>query len=154
MLKLTPVHSRRVVSCPVQPQACNWDCVLRHNFSCMKRMCWTTGIWRSCLSLEVMSSIPAGTTIIYRFLCGFICISLCQSIKIKPTNIYNVLPQWMKEILFCVRHKTGLNLPVPKQHMWGLMLWVLHLFVYPLRGTQLVTEIWRLTSWILLLGPS
>ena len=26
--------------------------------------------------------------------------------------------------------------------------------VYPLRGTQLVTEIWRLTSWILLLGPS
>ena len=28
------------------------------------------------------------------------------------------------------------------------------LVVYPLRGTQLVTEIWRLTSWILLLGPS
>ena len=26
--------------------------------------------------------------------------------------------------------------------------------VYPLRGTQLATEIWRLTSWILLLGPS
>ena len=26
--------------------------------------------------------------------------------------------------------------------------------VYPLRGTQSVTEIWRLTSWILLRGPS
>ena len=26
MLKLTPVHSRRVVSCPVQPRACHWDC--------------------------------------------------------------------------------------------------------------------------------
>ena len=58
------------------------------DFSGVKRTCWTTGSWRSCLSLEVVSSIPAGSTIIYRFLCGFICVSLCQSIKIKPTNIY------------------------------------------------------------------
>ena len=54
-----------------------------HNFSGMKRTCWTTGSWRSCL----VSSIPAGSTIIHRFLCGFICVSLCQSIKIK-TNKY------------------------------------------------------------------
>ena len=46
---------------------------------------WQLG---SCLSLEVVSSIPAGSRIIYRFLCGFICVSLCQSIKIKPTNMY------------------------------------------------------------------
>ena len=58
------------------------------NFSGVKRTCWTTGSWRSCLSLEVVSSIPAGSTIIYRFLCGFICVSLRQSIKIKPTNMY------------------------------------------------------------------
>ena len=58
------------------------------NFGGMKRTCWTTGSWRSCLSLAVVSSIPAGSTIIYRFLCGFICVSLCQSIKIKPTNMY------------------------------------------------------------------
>ena len=58
------------------------------DFSGVKRTCWTTGSWRSCLSLEVVSSIPAGSTIIYRFLCGFICVSLCQSIKIKPTNMY------------------------------------------------------------------
>ena len=63
-----------------------WDCVFRHNFSGMKRMCWTTGIWRRCLSLEVVRSIPDGSTITCRFLCGFICFSLCQSIKIKPTN--------------------------------------------------------------------
>ena len=31
---------------------------------------------------------PRGSTIIYRFLCGFISVSLCQSIKIKPTNMY------------------------------------------------------------------
>ena len=31
---------------------------------------------------------PRRSTIIYRFLCGFICVSLCQSIKIKPTNMY------------------------------------------------------------------
>ena len=33
--------------------------------------CWTTGSWRSCLSLKVVSSIPAGSTMIYRSLCGF-----------------------------------------------------------------------------------
>ena len=27
VLKLTPVHSRWVVSCPVQPWACQWSCV-------------------------------------------------------------------------------------------------------------------------------
>ena len=58
------------------------------NFSSVKRTCWTTSSCRSCLSLEVVSSIPAGSTVIYRFLCGFICVSLCQSIKIKPTNMY------------------------------------------------------------------
>ena len=59
----------------------------KHNFSAMKRMCWTTGSWRSCLSLEVVSSISTGSTINHRFLCGYICVSLCQSIKIKPANI-------------------------------------------------------------------
>ena len=38
-------------------------------------------------SLEVVSSIPAGSTIIHRFLCGFIYVSLYQSIQIKPTNM-------------------------------------------------------------------
>ena len=37
---------------------------------------------------SIWSSIPAGSTIIYRFLCGFIFVFLWQSIKIKPTNIY------------------------------------------------------------------
>ena len=55
-----------------------------HDFGGMKRTCWTTGSWRTCLSLEVVSSIPAGSTITYRFLCGLICVSLCQSIKIQP----------------------------------------------------------------------
>ena len=59
-----------------------------HNFSGMKRTCWTTGSWRRCWCLEIVSSIPAGSTIIYRFLCGFICFSLCQSIRFKPTNIH------------------------------------------------------------------
>ena len=59
-------------------------CFFLHNFSGVKRSCWKTGSWWSCLSLEVVSSIPAGSTIIYWFLCRFICVSLCQSIKIKP----------------------------------------------------------------------
>ena len=61
----------------------------RHNFSDMKRTCWTIGSWRSCLNLRVMSSIPAGSTIIHRFLfCEFICTSLCQIINIKLTIMY------------------------------------------------------------------
>ena len=70
---------------------CRFRCRLRfrfwRDFSGVKRTCWTTGSWRSCLSLEVVSSIPAVSTIIYRFLCGFICVSLCQSIKIKNQQI-------------------------------------------------------------------
>ena len=62
---------------------CYW-----HNFSGMKRSCRTTGSWWYCLSLGIVSSIPVGSTIIYRFLYGFICVSLCQSIKIKPTKMY------------------------------------------------------------------
>ena len=58
-----------------------------HNFSGMNQSCWTTGSWWCCLSLEVVSSIPTGSTIIYRFLCGFICVSLCQRIRIKPTKM-------------------------------------------------------------------
>ena len=88
------VHSRQVVSCPVQPRARHWSCVFWRDFSGVKRTCWTTGSWRSCLSLEVVSSIPAWSTIIYRFLCGFICVSLCQSIKIKPTNMYVYMYVW------------------------------------------------------------
>ena len=81
VLKLTPVYYRRILSCPVQPRACHWSCVFLRNFSGVKHSCWSTGSWRKCLSLEVVSSIPAGSTIIYRFLCWFICVYLCQSIK-------------------------------------------------------------------------
>ena len=66
--------------------SCHWSCVFFTQFQW--REAYVLDSWRSCLSLEVVSSIPAGSTIIYRFLCGFICVSLCQSIKIKPTNMY------------------------------------------------------------------
>ena len=45
-----------------------------HSFSGMKRTCWTTGSWRCCLCLEVVSSIPTGSTMIYRFLSEFKCV--------------------------------------------------------------------------------
>ena len=44
--------------------------------------------WRCCFSLEVVSSIPARSMMIYRFLYGFICVARCQSIKIKTTNMH------------------------------------------------------------------
>ena len=43
--------------------------------------------WQCCLNLEVVISTPTGSTIIYRFLRGFIWVSLCQTIGIIPTNI-------------------------------------------------------------------
>ena len=78
------------MGCQLSSAATGMSLELRfwRDFSGVKRTCWTTGSWRSCPCLEVVSSIPAGSTIIYRFLCGLICVSLCQSIKIKPTNIY------------------------------------------------------------------
>ena len=62
--------------------------IFLHNFSGIKWTCWTTGSWRCCLSLKVVSSIPTGSTIIYQLLCEFICLSLYQSIKIKPRYMY------------------------------------------------------------------
>ena len=59
-----------------------------HSFSGMKRTYCTTGNWWVCRSLELTSSIPPGSTIIYWYYCGFICVSLCQTIRIKPINMY------------------------------------------------------------------
>ena len=59
---------------------------VRNNPARNRGLRWETATVRH--KHQIMSSIPAGSTIIYRFLCGFICVSLCQSIKIKPTNMY------------------------------------------------------------------
>ena len=64
-----------------------WLCYW-HTSSGLKRTCWTTASWRWCLGLEVVSSIPTGSTKIYRFLHGCLCVSLCQNIKTKPINMY------------------------------------------------------------------
>ena len=74
--------------CQLSSAATGMSLELRFFTQFQWREAYVLDSWRSCLSLEVVSSIPAGSTIIYRFLCGFICVSLCQSIKIKPTNMY------------------------------------------------------------------
>ena len=56
-------------------------------YSMRSYICKTVSLW-CCYSLDVASSIPTGCTIIYRYLCVFICVSLCQSNKIKSTNMY------------------------------------------------------------------
>ena len=70
-----------------------------HNSGGMKRTCWTTGSWRCCISLEVVSSIPTGSTLIYRFLCGFICVSLCKSIKINPQICISRAPERSSKLI-------------------------------------------------------
>ena len=102
---ISHVHSRHVDSCWVPPQPCHWDCVFSHNFCGMKWMCWTTGSCWCCLSLvEVESSIAACSMIIYQFLCGFICVSLCQRIKIKPTNMLCHVFHVCMLLSICVYH--------------------------------------------------
>ena len=65
VMQLIPVKFRRIVS---------WHAIgiaFWHNFRGMEPTCWTKGRLRGFLSLEVASSIPAWSTIIFRFLCGF-----------------------------------------------------------------------------------
>ena len=76
---------------------------------CMQLVC-VKHQWEPCCKpffviwcLEVVSSIPDRSTIIYRFLCGFMCISLSQSIKIKSTNIYI----YICGILYCSSQLSG-----------------------------------------------
>ena len=67
----------------------SWDCVFtqfqRHEANVQDN--WQLAVLHQSEGRE-FNSIPAGSTIIYRFrfFCWFICASLCQSIKIKPTN--------------------------------------------------------------------
>ena len=93
-----------------------------HNFSGMNRTCWTTGSWRGCLSLAVMSSIPAGSTIIHRLLCGFICVSLWQSINIKPTKICNDYDNWGPRVInwgpLCWNKSYALNNHMVHTYLW------------------------------------
>ena len=91
-----------------------------HNFSGMKRTCWTTGSWRSCLSLEVVSSIPAGSMIIYRVYMRFpvpkhqnqtkqICISPAQ-FKIKTHRCWNwhlCIPDGLSVVQCSLGHVIG-----------------------------------------------
>ena len=82
MLKLTPAHSRRVISCPVRP--CHWDWVFD---TCSIAWSGRTGQLAACVVASVWR-YRLQSTIIYQFLCGFICVSLYQSIKIKTQNMY------------------------------------------------------------------
>ena len=83
-------------------------------------------LWR-----QVVSSIPAGSTIIYRFLCGFICVSLCQSIKIKPTNMYiaSARAQFKINTHRCwnwhhVHSRQVVSCPVqPRARHWNCVFW-------------------------------
>ena len=49
----------------------------------MKRSCSTTGSWRCCLSMEVVSSIPAGSTIIYRSFVGLYAFPCARASKLN-----------------------------------------------------------------------
>ena len=87
----------------------------------MKRTCWTTGIWRSCLSLEVVSSIPAGSMLIYRFLWGFICVPCTRASQLNPKKIC----QWVRSWFF---RESLVACSVPSHRLdqfWAVAIWTL-----------------------------
>ena len=47
------------------------------------KACRKTSNWRCCLSLEALTSIPARSTIIYRFLCGLHAFSCARASKLN-----------------------------------------------------------------------
>ena len=49
----------------------------------VERACWTTGTWRCCLSLHVVSSIPIWCTTIFQLLCGLYECSLTRASRLK-----------------------------------------------------------------------
>ena len=157
VLKLTPCAFQ--TGCQLSSAATGTSLELRflRDFSGVKRTCWTTGSWRSCLSLEVVSSIPAWSTIIYRFLCGFICVSLCQSIKIKPTNMYiaSARAQFKINTHRCwnwhhVHSRQVVSCPVqPRARHWSCVFCAISV-AWSVRAGQLaaggVASVWR--SWV------
>ena len=120
-----------------------------HNFIGIKRTCWTTGSWWCCLGLEFVSSIPAGSTVIYRFLCGFICVSLCQGITIKLTNMYIASARGQFKIarllkLTPVHSRRVVSCPVqPRPCHWDCGIF-LHNFIGMKRPCWTTVQNWQL----------
>ena len=130
------------------------SCIQQSKTTCL------LSIRKSLASLEVVSSIPAWSTIIYRFLCGFICVSLCQSIKIKPTNMYiaSARAQFKINTHRCwnwhhVHSRQVVSCPVqPRARHWScvILAWFQWREAYVLDNWQLaaggVASVWR--SWV------
>ena len=71
---------------------------------------WMYG-WMGCANVLhncKLAVLPqSGGRIIYRFLCGFICVSLCQSIKIKRTNMYIARPRAINSLtIVCLLNRS------------------------------------------------
>ena len=70
-----------------------------------------TGSCWCCLSLEVVRLIAAGSMMIHHFLCGFIWVSLCQSINIEYIYIYIVLKKWQYNCIISLNQMSFCTLP-------------------------------------------
>ena len=69
-----------------------------------------TRYWPDCLSLYVVSSIPAWSMTISLISLWVVCISLCQSIKMKPTNMHVTRARTQLKINIC-SFRRGCQLP-------------------------------------------
>ena len=105
---------------------------------------------------------------IWGFLCGSVAHQYIWNLLSLPTFSSPVLRRWLSPwsvpfhyligniAFFHKMHCVSPNNPVRYYDKVWPRKWpfIKVIIVYPFRGTQLATEIWRLTSWILFLGPS
>ena len=85
------VHFKQVVSHPVSPRPSHLTCVLWHSFCGVKWPYWTTGCWRWCFSLEVVSLIPTWSMIISQFPCGLYAFPCAGASKLNQHIWYHTM---------------------------------------------------------------
>ena len=67
----------------------------------VERTCWAVGSWRCRLSLNILSSIPAWSTTIYRFLCGLYAFPCARASEVNQETLITGIKGW------CLRSRSN-----------------------------------------------
>ena len=113
VLKLTPVHFRRVVSCPLVSRPRHSSCVFYTASGGVKRTCWTTGSWRCYYSDVIMGAMASRIT----------------SLIIVYSTVYSEADQRKHQSSASVAFVQGIHLwPVNSPHKWPVTRKMFRLF--------------------------
>ena len=117
--------------------------------------CWTTGSWRSWSVWRSWVQIPAGSTIIYQFLCGFISIPCARASKLNQQICISPVPGCSSKLTTQVLkltpvHSRIVSCPVSLGLSLELRFFLAISVAWSVRAGQLaaggVASVWR--SWV------